>query len=153
LTFLLRHPHPSFVIIIAAPATHPATQPRGRPDRKAIRSGSTVTLTIHSVTTMMTSQITEGPLPSDLAALRLLGSTAHGGFDVTLNNLSGTIPASFSRFQSFHGDIGLGGQGGAECAASGRTVCNVWRCPIPPITFVNGTISTSYAHCQGQDDS
>ena len=75
-----------------------------------------------------------GTLGSWIGAMRSLGMGAEGGLDLTANRLSGTIPAAISELRGFHDDIGLG---------SGYT------CPVPPVTFANGTVSTTYAQCHG----
>lgn len=73
-----------------------------------------------------------GTLGAWIGALRSLGTGAAGGLDLRANRLSGTISPAVSELRGFHNNIGLG---------SGYT------CPVPPIAFTNGTISTSYAQC------
>ena len=90
----------------------------------------------------------EGGVPAEFGQLRLLGSTSEGGLDLTTNNMSGVLPSSLSALRQFHGNIGLGGQGSSRCTAAGTgEPCNRWQCPIPPITFANGSTTTSYATC------
>lgn len=76
-----------------------------------------------------------GTLGSWIGAMQSLGAGVEGGLDLRSNNLSGTIPPQISQLRAFHGNIGVG---------SGYT------CPIPPITFVNGTSTTEYAQCTGR---
>eukprot|EP01043_Picozoa_sp_COSAG02_P078113 COSAG02_NODE_17428_length_1004_cov_1.862983_1_plen_251_part_01 len=73
-----------------------------------------------------------GTIGAWIGALQSLGTGAEGGLDLRANHLSGTIPPAISQLRGFHDNIGLG---------SG------YICPIPPIAFDNGTISTSYAQC------
>jgi hypothetical protein len=73
-----------------------------------------------------------GTIGAWIGALQRLGNGAEGGLDLRANHISGSIPSAISQLREFHGNIGLG---------SG------YVCPVPPITFTNGTVSTSYAEC------
>jgi hypothetical protein len=78
-----------------------------------------------------------GTVGSWIGAMRSLGAGAEGGLDLRTNSLSGTIPPQISQLRAFHGNIGLG---------------NGYTCPVPPITFANGTSTSNYAQCTGQHD-
>eukprot|EP01052_Picozoa_sp_SAG31_P036228 SAG31_NODE_4488_length_3193_cov_5.386555_2_plen_168_part_00 len=104
-----------------------------------------------------------GTLPREiLSGLPLLGTFrpvpngGQGGFDLTINMMSGSIPSEISALHGFHGNLGLGGRHTPRCAqVGGGKHCNSWVCPVPPVTFSNSTMkirSTNYSSCHRLND-
>jgi hypothetical protein len=87
-----------------------------------------------------------GTIPASFGSLHELGEGQHGGLDLSNNHLRGSIPASFSSLRHFHEF--WPGQGG-NIGLGGDGDGNVYDCPVPPITLTNGTVTTTYAHCGG----
>ena len=100
----------------------------------------------HLQSLSLRSNALSGSLPPALGQLSAL-------VDLNLrnNHLSGSIPAAISQLRQFRGNLGLGGCQHSKVDHDGGESlpchCNSWLCPVPPVTWLNGTASRSYASC------